>query len=159
MLQNPSSTSRGHLAPLLTSFLQPDYRGRRDPRRSVCSCEHKALTTCLHDSQSPRRIEAEALFQVFWRQRLDDVHQSLALIVRCNAFLIAQGKVKLAALVFSICQPLSAVDRCGVRPFIYLFCCRWHKSAMHRSLSFCAQIEHHAKNGLRQSVSPRRTIC
>ncbi len=121
MLQNPSSTSRGHLAPLLTSFLQPDYRGsRRDPRRSVCSCEHKALTTCLHDSQSPRRIEAEALFQVFWRQRLDDVHQSLALIVRCNAFLIAQGKVKLAALVFSICQPLSAVDRCGVRA-VYLF--------------------------------------
>lgn len=157
MLQNPSSTSRGHLAPLLTSSLQPDYRGRRDPRRSVCFCEHKALTICLHDCQSARR--AEALFQVFWRQRLDDVHQSRALMVRCNAFLIARGKVKMAALVFAICQPLSAVDRCGVRPFIYLFCCCWHKSARHRSLSFCTQIEHHAKNVLRQSVSLRRTIC
>lgn len=156
MLQNPSSTSRGHLAPLLTSPLQPDYRGRRDPR---CSCEHKALTTCLHDSQSPRHAKAGVVFQVVWRQQLYDVHQSLALIVRCNAFLIARGKVKMASLVFSICQPLSAVDRCSVRPFIYLFCCRWHKSATHRSLSFCAQIEYCAKNGSRQSGSPRRTIC
>lgn len=63
MLQNPSSTSRGHLAPLLTSPLQPDYCGRRDSRRSVCSCKHKALTTCLHDSQSPHHAKADAFFQ------------------------------------------------------------------------------------------------
>lgn len=124
MLQKPSSTSRGHLAPLLTSPLQPDYRGRRDPRRSACSCKHKALTTCLRDSQSPHHAKAHAFPPVFQRQQLYDVHQSLGLIVRCNAFLIARGKVKMASLVFSICQPLSAVDRCCVRLLIYLFCCR-----------------------------------
>lgn len=106
------------------SPLQPDYRGRRDPRRSACSCKHKALTTCLRDSQSPHHAKAHAFPPVFQRQQLYDVHQSLGLIVRCNAFLIARGKVKMASLVFSICQPLSAVDRCCVRLLIYLFCCR-----------------------------------
>lgn len=73
-----------------------------------------ALEEILHDRSAHLLTHTTCLYHSQWPSLASPchVHQSVRLIVGRNVFLIARREVKMASLVFSICQPLSAVDRC-----------------------------------------------